>query len=54
MRSASSGRAMSGVLPTCGVMMQFGERPQRVAVGQRLGVGDVEPGAADHAAPAGR
>ena len=26
-----------------------GQRPQRVAVGQRLGVGDVEPGAAERA-----
>ena len=35
-RSASSGPAISGVLPTCGVMMQFGSDHRRMAVGQRL------------------
>ena len=48
-RSASSGTAISGVLPTCGVMMQFGSDHSGWPVGQRLGVGDVETGAADHA-----
>ena len=45
--------AISGVLPTCGVMMQFGSDHSGCPVGQRLGVGDVETGAADRAVTQG-
>ena len=44
--------AISKVLPVCGRDDAARLVPQRVAVGQRLGVGDVEGGAAD--APLGQ
>ena len=44
--------AISKVLPVCGRDDAARLVPERVAVGQRLGVGDVEGGAAD--APLGQ
>ena len=41
------------MLPTWGVTRALGSVPQRVAVGQGLGVGDVEPRAAERAVPQG-
>ena len=40
---------MSSVSATCGVTMQFARRPERMPVGQRLGIGHVEARAAEAA-----
>ena len=50
-RSASSGCAISGVLPTCGVMMQFGSVHSGWPSGSGSGSVTSSAGAADHAVP---
>ena len=52
-RSASSGTAISGVLPTCGVMMQLGSDHSGWPSGSGSGIGHVEAGAADDAVAQG-
>ena len=46
-RSANSGTVISSVSATCGVMMAVRCRPERMPVGQRLGVGHVEADTAE-------